>query len=97
MRGAMAALLNTAGSRKGDQGTQLAGARDRQSEHGWELLRQESNRMLMLREGDKIEKLTAIRAAADINKLRIVITTIAESRFSVHTPQNNSSDHPGTI
>src|SRR5438105_14220809 len=48
--------------KKGRSGNQ-AGRRRSVSERGGQLLRQEANRVLTLREGDKIEKLTAIRAA----------------------------------
>src|SRR5207245_199402 len=48
--------------KKGRSGNLAGRRRDAQSERASRLLRQEANRMLMLREGDKIEKLPAIRA-----------------------------------
>ena len=49
--------------KKGRSGNPAGRRRYAQSERGWRLLWQEANRKLMLREGDKIEKITAIRAA----------------------------------
>jgi len=49
--------------KKGRSGNPAGRRRYAQSERGWRLLRQEANRKLMLREGDKIERITAIRAA----------------------------------
>ncbi len=49
--------------KKGRSGNPVGGRRYAQGERGSRLLRQEANRILMLREGDKIEKLPAIQAA----------------------------------
>jgi Family of unknown function (DUF5681) len=49
--------------KKGRSGNPAGRHGDAQNERGWRLLWQEANRKLMLREGDRIEKLTAIRAA----------------------------------
>jgi hypothetical protein len=49
--------------KKGRSGNPAGRRRDVQRERGWRLLQQEANRKLILREGDRIERLTAIRAA----------------------------------
>ena len=49
--------------KKGRSGNPAGRRRYAQSERGWRLLWQEANRKLMLREGDKIERITALRAA----------------------------------